>query len=757
MKFFWIPLFTLALAASDVYAQFLTWESRYSPYAVNDAVQMDGVWYAGTKSGLVTFPATNPENLTFLSRETGLSSVNITAVAADSLSGRIILGYQNGDLQFFSPADGSFFTVSDIKMNQTYNNKQINCFMVFNERLWIGTEFGVVIFNLRTKIFETDFSRVGSLTDMRVQDILQTNGVVYLATSNGLFFTNSDAKNFKDPNIWSLVTGFPASNSTQLLKDKSGLYAVFSSGLFRLVEGTAENLAGWIPETVTSIGKLAGDSLALLSVKTERINGVEVTTRYLTKCLPDGSVAKKTNSPVLSRFAGSGESLFALSPTEGFYSVSGSSFLDLPGMPFNSIGDMTFNGQNYIATSGISWGGFSVRTSDGDRFYNSRTIAEMAGIFGFFGAQYFEGKPLVSTWGGGVIQVTGDHSVTIYNSRNSGLKGIPNYPDFVAVPDIDLDGNGDLWILNYYCTDFKPMKVKRNGQSWTNLEGFSFPGNPGNLFKKHWIDPQGNHWLEVYDSQGYPTVGLLVYSENGTAASQADDKYKLLSTKSGSGSLPSAEINDVAFDGTGAAWIATPSGLSVLYNAYYVLDQTGTVNAQPVYAIQNQAVSSVVIDVSGRKWVGLPGGLVVLSAEGDQVEAQFTTRNSGLMADQVRGLKYNPASGEIFALTDFGISVFRSSSVAPASDPETPEVFPNPFLPAEHDQVWFRGLSKESDVLIFSMNGRLIRKLSGLPSQVRSWDGLDENGKPVPTGIYVFSFRDSGKGKSTTGKVAVIR
>ncbi len=750
MKFFWIPLFTLALAASDVYAQFLTWESRYSPYAVNDAVQMDGVWYAGTKSGLVTFPATNPENLTFLSRETGLSSVNITAVAADSLSGRIILGYQNGDLQFFSPADGSFVTHADIRISPNYTNKQINCLILAGNRLWIGTEFGVVVFNLKSGKFETDFSRVADLSDMKVNDILVTGTDIYLATSQGVYAAPVSSVNFKNPDSWVAVQGLPEKTATSFFEDGTGLYIGFSSGFYRMTSGTAENISSWIGESVLDVTALAGDTLAILSSPSASVFNL----RKISKA---GSTFQKTGIPAASRLSGTGSSAFCLSQTDGFFRVTASQWLPLKGMPFNSIGGMAFEGENYIAASGNSYGGFVVRKDGREFFYNRRTVPSIGSTSGFYGTLYLEGSPMVSTWGGGVIQVTGDQSVQIFNNLNSGLKGIPNDTNFVVVPDIDLDANGDLWMVNYYCTDFKTLKVKRKGKAWNRLDGFSYPENPGNIFRKHWIDPQGNHWLEVYDSQGYPTVGLLVYSENGTAASQADDKYKLLSTKSGSGSLPSAEINDVAFDGTGAAWIATPSGLSVLYNAYYVLDQTGTVNAQPVYAIQNQAVSSVVIDVSGRKWVGLPGGLVVLSAEGDQVEAQFTTRNSGLMADQVRGLKYNPASGEIFALTDFGISVFRSSSVEPASDPETPEVFPNPFLPAEHDQVWFRGLSKESDVLIFSMNGRLIRKLSGLPSQVRSWDGLDENGKPVPTGIYVFSFRDSGKGKSTTGKVAVIR
>jgi len=750
MKFFWIPLFTLALAASDVCAQFLTWESRYSPYAVNDAVLMEGVWYAGTKSGLVTFPGSNPENLTFLSRETGLSSVNITAVAADSLSRRIVLGYQNGDLQLFSPAEGTFVTLSDIRISPNYTNKQINCLVIAGNRLWIGTEFGVVVFNLKSGKFETDFSRVADLTDMKVNDILVTGTDIYLATSQGVYATPASSSNLKNPDSWVYVQGLPAKTATSFFMDGSGLYIGFASGFYRMTPGLSENLSSWTGETVLDVTALAGDTLAVLSSPSASVFN-------LRKISGTGVTFQKTGIPAASRLAGKGSETFCLSQSDGFFSITASQWLPLKGMPFNSIGGMAFDGEDYVAASGNSYGGFVVRKDGREFFYNRRTVPSIGSTSGFYGTLYMEGSPMVSTWGGGVIQVTGDQSVQIYNNLNSGLKGIPNDTNFVVVPDIDLDANGDLWMVNYYCTDFKTLKVKRKGKAWNRLDGFSYPGNPGNIFRKHWIDPQGNHWLEVYDSQGYPTVGLLVYSENGTAASQADDKYKLLSTKSGSGSLPSAEINDVAFDGTGAAWIATPSGLSVLYNAYYVLDQTGTVNAQPVYAIQNQAVSSVVIDVSGRKWIGLSGGLVVLSAEGDQVEAQFTTRNSGLMSDQIRGLKYNPASGEIFALTDYGISVFRSSSVAPASDPETPEVFPNPFLPAEHDLVWFRGLSKETDVLIFSMNGRLIRKLSGLPSQVRAWDGLDENGKPVPSGIYVFSFRDSGKGKSSTGKVAVIR
>lgn len=751
MVFNRILLFLFLLLPQMAFAQYLSWQSKFSPNNVNDLVWFEGEWYAGTKSGLFHFSPESPATGLTLAKEDGLSSVYITALAADTVRKQLIIGYQNGDLQFYTSESGKFTTLADIRINKNFTNKQINRLVIQKNKLWIATEFGMVVYNLNGRFFEVDLSRVDDQTDIKVYDIDFYSGRIWLATSQGIFSADENEGNLKNPAIWSSLQGVPNVTGSALLKSGSSLYIGLVSGLYRYNGISAESLTGWTTNSVSDLAERASDSLLVLTNKTGTSDW------KILNFNPAGNLQKSVTIETGSRFGVSPAGVACGSPTAGIYREFTFIPYVLPGMPFNSLFDLAFNGSSFVGSSGKGNAGFMVKDESGEFYVNRAKYPEIPLVDGFYGATFYEGKVLVGTWGAGLVEVGPDRTVQLISNKNSGLKGILNNFDYVVIPDLDVDQNGDLWMTNYIPTDNKGLKVKRKGKSWNELDGFSYPGNPGYLFKKHWIDPVGNHWLEVLDNDGGATIGLLVYSENGTANTSADDKYVLLNNKPGTGNLPSPAINDIAFDGSGAAWIATPSGLSVLYNSNYIVSQTGSINANQVLSIQNESVQAIFVDVSGRKWVALSSGIAVLSAQSENVEEFYSVSNSGLMSDAVSKLRYNESTGEIVAMTDFGLSIFKSQRVRPASNPETPFVYPNPFLPERDHMLWLKGLSKASEVLVLDMTGKVIRKLEPVSGFVNTWDGRDEEGVLVPSGIYVISYRDLEKDKATTGKVAVIR
>ncbi|MBN8705982.1 MAG: hypothetical protein J0L62_08890 [Bacteroidetes bacterium] len=733
------------------FAQLLSWHSKFSPNNVTDLAWFNNQWYAGTQSGLIHFDPLSPENTVSISKEDGLSSVYITALVTDSVRNQLIIGYQNGELQFLSAETGEFKSVSDIRTSKNYSNKQINRLVVRNNKLWIATEFGVVIYNLDERFFEVDFSRIADQSTIRINDIEFQFDRIWLASSLGVYSASVSEDNLKNPAVWSLLAGIPKNVASSLYKSGDSLYIGMATGLYRYNGILTQSLTSWTSSAVLDIAMSKPDTLFLLTNRT----GTEEW--KILKFTPSGSLLKTTAVENGSRLSGSSSGIACGSTTAGVFNGTTSGWFALSGMSFSSVSDLKYDGKNYVGSSGKGNKGFMVRDSNGEYNVNRSGYPEIPLVEGFYGVTYYEGKPLVATWGGGLIEVNPDRSITLINNKNSGLVGILGDADFVTTIDLNVDQNGDLWILNYVPTDGKALKVKRKGKSWTQLGGFSFPGNSGNSFKKHWIDPFGNHWLEAVSVEGHPTVGLLVYSESGTPDVLSDDKYVVLTNKPGTGNLPSTEINDVAFDGSGAAWIATPAGISVLYNANYILSQTGSINAVPVYSIQNELVKSVFVDVSGKKWIALESGIVVLSEQSEQIETIYTATNSDLLSNSISKLLYNEESGEVYALTDFGLSIFNSPKIKGATNPETPVIYPNPFLPEQHHSVWLTGLSKDSEVLIMNMAGKIIRKLAPVSGFVNSWDGRDSDGNLVSSGIYIISYRDQGKEKATTGKVAVIR
>ncbi len=112
------------------------------------------------------------------------------------------------------------------------------------------------------------------------------------------------------------------------------------------------------------------------------------------------------------------------------------------------------------------------------------------------------------------------------------------------------------------------------------------------------------------------------------------------------------------------------------------------------------------------------------------------------------------------------LSVFTALG---ASDPAVSSlnavrVYPNPWRPGSggnHDAggVTFDGLTADATIRIYTMTGRLVRQFdkpdTSLSAQV-VWDGNDESGRAVASGVFYYVVTDSA-GLKTTGRVAVIR
>lgn len=85
--------------------------------------------------------------------------------------------------------------------------------------------------------------------------------------------------------------------------------------------------------------------------------------------------------------------------------------------------------------------------------------------------------------------------------------------------------------------------------------------------------------------------------------------------------------------------------------------------------------------------------------------------------------------------------------------------YPNPFI-INTELSWYQKTSDKVSVRIYDLKGRLIRTLTNETKtagiQKLSWDGKDNNGKQVASGIY-YSRLQSSNGKSATQKMMLIK
>jgi ligand-binding sensor domain-containing protein len=347
------------------------------------------------------------------------------------------------------------------------------------------------------------------------------------------------------------------------------------------------------------------------------------------------------------------------------------------------------------------------------------------------------------SWGGGmtILEKTGQDSVNITDitAADQKLSGILADPNYIVVRKIVPDNNGYVWLLNYKASDSRVMAVvdieNDEWQYFTTMDGLGSDDVSTLVF-----DQFGRKWIGTDDH------GIAVYDDHNTPFDKSDDESAGgLSVSDG---LVSQTINALAFDKDGVMWIGTPDGLNYWYD-----DKVGI-----RYNVINDYINSIYVDVRNNKWFGTSGGLSMLDADG-YTWTHFSTSNSPLVADIVTSFAQNDKTGDLFIGTTNGISRLETPFTQPAKTLSMLKGYPNPFI-LQSDPVRFtiENLTATSAVRIFTADGLLVKYIpnSQILGSHASWDGRNDQGNLVASGIYVFLVTDD-EGMSNVGKVAVIR
>jgi hypothetical protein len=92
-----------------------------------------------------------------------------------------------------------------------------------------------------------------------------------------------------------------------------------------------------------------------------------------------------------------------------------------------------------------------------------------------------------------------------------------------------------------------------------------------------------------------------------------------------------------------------------------------------------------------------------------------------------------------------------------AADLSNLKVYPNPFKPSKgHNQIVFANLPQNTSVKIYSITGELVREIKGQLGGVSSWDGTNDSGNSVASGVYIYQV-SSAAGQSKKGKIVLVK
>jgi two-component system sensor histidine kinase ChiS len=176
------------------------------------------------------------------------------------------------------------------------------------------------------------------------------------------------------------------------------------------------------------------------------------------------------------------------------------------------------------------------------------------------------------------------------------------------------------------------------------------------------VDDEGRVWSGT-------AAGLTVLDTRGTLTYKGDD-IKITYDSSNS-ILAHDQVNDIAIDSAGRAWIACGSyfggGLHVLDVGNYLSyrgDDTWATFTPDNSELPNSYVTTVALGSGNHVWLGTYGGAAWLNHagspfnKGDDTWTVFTTSNSGLAYNTVRDVALDQAGNIWLGLAAEGVSIY---------------------------------------------------------------------------------------------------
>ena len=331
--------------------------------------------------------------------------------------------------------------------------------------------------------------------------------------------------------------------------------------------------------------------------------------------------------------------------------------------------------------------------------------------------------------------------------------------DYVMVQGITFDTEGNLWTLNSISPSTNLIVLKNN--QWINLfqknlmlETNKSYENMINLFEdnEHNLWFCNNHWRKPGVFRYHPYTNQL-------------DLYNDITNQNGEKEHITF-INCIAKDLENNIWIGSDIGPFVIYRND--IEQNNSVYSKIIvprnddtnlgnYLLSGIEITSIVVDGGGQKWIGTANnGLYLISEDNDTQLEHFTWDNSMLLSNNILSLALSP-EGVLYIGTDKGLCSYKTDSSEPNSTMthETVYAYPNPVRPEYRGNITITGLSYHADIKIVTSNGVLVNQGRSTGGSY-VWDGNDQKGRRVASGIYMVQTATSSGDKGTVCKIAII-
>lgn len=744
------------------------------------ATSGEDVW-AATAGGVFRYSPASGEISRFTAAD-GLTGGDVGALYVDP-AGVAWIGYRTGILDRLDGESGDIRSFYDLERAGQYASRGVRRIRAIADRLYLSTDFGVVVFDpARQEVRET-YARFGTLSPATpVNDVIAAplpdgQPGLWVATAEGVASAPAAEPNLQIPSAWTVETGFEG----EALSLGALAGTVFAGGG---PEGT-QDLYERLTDTRWVRRFFIDNPITTLVPDGDRLVGVALPFVYLyTPGQPvvamEGSTPLRSLRDVVLDASGqiwAGDAAAGLVPVpEPPAGATGVTPFDVaavvPEGPYtnrvrdtDARGDVVWTATRSIVDVQIA----SLNRLDPET--GTWSIYRTDGSAGDVGASEFlsvdigpDGTVYGGSQGDGLVVISPDGAVTRYDETNSTLLNAGSQPDYVVTSGVAFEGD-DRWVLNL--GSLRPLQLLRADGSWAALPRPPGIGG-GDEFQNLAIDTFGQKWFSMQS-----TGGLTVWDTGDDPASPADDRGRRFSSGGNGQGLPGSEVRDVAVDLQGRVWLGTERGIAYVFSpgsafgadAALAVPQWPRINEEldtteegPDWLLRDVNVSDLEVDPAGQLWVATSSGLYLVNAAGDAVVATYTSRNSPLPSDDVFTVTVDPTDGTVYVTTGSGLYAFAGDATAPRVSSESLRVSPSPFRPDRGDRgLLISGLAAaQSEVRILTVSGEVVHATTAAGGSFR-WDGVDDRtGRPVPSGVYLVAAAASGA-DTLYGKIAVVR
>lgn len=775
--FRWQGFCALLLAVSinaTLQAQVGTWRAHFAATPPQQLALWGQEVYASRVADLLCYN-TADNTLTSISKRHGLSGGEIGSIAYHAAANALIVGYKDGNIDLYY---GDWvYNMPDIKdKSLSFGNDKV-IYRIFTQGpyAYLACGFGVVILDVVKREFKETYF-IGPLnSNLRVNEAACDNQYIWAATEQGLRFAPKNAINLNDYTAWTVDEFFGTQREIARAVKIGQTWWVLEKGQNGAADKVYRGRLGedWQMADTTDIKKVA-----CLSADS--------------RCVIRGTYSSLSDKWTIDLLSEAGEVLHrAPIDRSAYYATPNDAVLD-PGQNLWAVGAwetiFRYDQKGGAPKSLYMWGpahnAAQTITGKGDKIYvagggydasfipiyREGTISVFDGWkWSFLNSFTVEGYDQFSAsvqiledpkeeghyyWASavdGLLEVRNGKLIHHFNDSNSPLQSMNGT---IRVNGIALDKEGDLWMTN--AGSSTALLEYRHDGTWKayDISEYTSGARVGDIMVDYWqhiwvLDSREN--LYVFEVRGDSIKGLQIDENNGSSVS-------------------TTRVNCMIEDDLGHVWLGTERGIKRIETHAKLFDNPNgrfsSVECKNImvqsgdYIIEllhNDAVKSMVYDGGNRKWIGTESnGLFLVSSDGTQELAHYTTENSGLLSNRIEAVGMIPYTGEVFVSTQGGICSYTGTGSFFREEGAPAVPYPNPVPPEYEGYITIRNLPKDAEVKITDVAGHLIYEGQATGSQL-SWNGFNMQGKRPQSGVLLVFAATSDGGERVVCKIFYAR